>query len=275
MPDSASELELRRLALEERRIQDAREIREKEIALERDKLASENTAAQPAAKPAVRLAVISLLSAAVGAAASLGAAFFAGAFQVQSVEVQGANAVSLAQQKFSFDLISVALAEQDDQTRAARLRFMVDIGLLENLRAEKIIEYAQREEERLREGSEFLASNPLAEALVLPSYIPRIDPVILEKPVGGEKISAQVVQIPDAALELLPGHAVVLEMAGKNKISVIKEVRSITGLGLKDSKDLVETSDGIIASGLFQDEAQNIVQALEALGATVRIEIVE
>ena len=64
---------------------------------------------------------------------------------------------------------------------------------------------------------------------------------------------------------------VVLKSAGDKKINVIKEVRAITNLGLKEAKDLVEAGDKAIKEGVPKDEADKIKQQLEAAGATVEI----
>lgn len=62
---------------------------------------------------------------------------------------------------------------------------------------------------------------------------------------------------------------VVLESAGGNKIAVIKEVRTITGLGLKEAKDLVEKGGEVVKAAAKKDEANEIKAKLEAAGATV------
>ena len=64
---------------------------------------------------------------------------------------------------------------------------------------------------------------------------------------------------------------VVLTSAGASKINVIKEVRSITGLGLKEAKDLVEASPKSVKEGASKDEAEEIKGKLEAAGATVEL----
>lgn len=64
---------------------------------------------------------------------------------------------------------------------------------------------------------------------------------------------------------------VVLTGFGEQKIGVIKEVRAITGLGLKDSKDLVEGAPKPIKEGLSKERAEEIKVKLEAAGATVEI----
>lgn len=64
---------------------------------------------------------------------------------------------------------------------------------------------------------------------------------------------------------------VILKNAGANKISVIKAVRELTTLGLKESKDLVESAPAPVKEGITKDEAATVKQRLEAAGATVEI----
>jgi len=64
---------------------------------------------------------------------------------------------------------------------------------------------------------------------------------------------------------------VILTEMGAKKIGVIKEVRAITGLGLKDSKDLVEAAPKAVKEGVSKDEAEEIKGKLEAAGATVEV----
>ena len=64
---------------------------------------------------------------------------------------------------------------------------------------------------------------------------------------------------------------VVLASFGANKLNVIKAVREITGLGLKDAKDLVEGSPKTIKEGVSKDEAEKVKAALVEAGATVEI----
>ncbi len=64
---------------------------------------------------------------------------------------------------------------------------------------------------------------------------------------------------------------VILADAGGNKIAVIKEVRAITGLGLKDAKDLVDGAPKAIKSGVSKDEAAKIKEQVEKAGAKVEI----
>ena len=64
---------------------------------------------------------------------------------------------------------------------------------------------------------------------------------------------------------------VVLKSYGEKKINVIKEVRVITGLGLKEAKDLVEAAPTDVREGIPKDEAQKLKEQLEGAGATVEI----
>jgi large subunit ribosomal protein L7/L12 len=64
---------------------------------------------------------------------------------------------------------------------------------------------------------------------------------------------------------------VVLAAAGEKKINVIKEVRAITGLGLKEAKDLVEGAPKPVKEGINKDEAAKLKKQLEDAGATVEV----
>ena len=64
---------------------------------------------------------------------------------------------------------------------------------------------------------------------------------------------------------------VILKAAGDKKINVIKEVRTITGLGLKEAKDLVEAGGKPVKEGVSKDEAEEIKKKLEEVGAEVEL----
>jgi large subunit ribosomal protein L7/L12 len=64
---------------------------------------------------------------------------------------------------------------------------------------------------------------------------------------------------------------VILKAGGEKKINVIKEVRAITGLGLKEAKDLVEAGGKTVKEGITKDEAAKIKKQLEDQGATVEV----
>ena len=92
-------------------------------------------------------------------------------------------------------------------------------------------------------------------------------------------VSAAAVSAAPAAGAAAPAAAaieqteftVVLKEAGPNKIAVIKEVRAITGLGLKEAKDLVEGAPKPVKEGVNKAEAEEIKKKLEAAGAKVEL----
>ena len=76
---------------------------------------------------------------------------------------------------------------------------------------------------------------------------------------------------PAAAAEEQTEFSAVLTEVGPNKIPVIKVVRELTGLGLKEAKDLVDASPKAVKEGIARDEAEKIKAALEEKGAKVEI----
>ena len=64
---------------------------------------------------------------------------------------------------------------------------------------------------------------------------------------------------------------VILEAAGEKKINVIKVVRALTGLGLKEAKDLVDQAPNPVKQAITKDEAEEIKKQLEEAGATVKV----
>jgi large subunit ribosomal protein L7/L12 len=75
----------------------------------------------------------------------------------------------------------------------------------------------------------------------------------------------------DAAAEEKTEFDVILTAFGEKKINVIKEVRAITGLGLKEAKDLVEGAPKPVKEGVNKNEAEEIKKKLEEAGATVEL----
>ena len=75
----------------------------------------------------------------------------------------------------------------------------------------------------------------------------------------------------EAAEEEKDDFTIVLAAAGDKKINVIKEVRTITGLGLKEAKDLVESAPKELKTGVSKDDANAFKEKLEAAGATVEL----
>ena len=88
-------------------------------------------------------------------------------------------------------------------------------------------------------------------------------PVAVAAPVAGG--AAPAADASDAEV------TVVLAAAGANKIAVLKEVRAITGLGLKEAKDLVDAAPKPIKENVKKEDAEAIKKQLEAAGATVEI----
>ena len=91
-------------------------------------------------------------------------------------------------------------------------------------------------------------------------------------------VTAAAAAAPVAAAAAAGGEAeektdfnIILAAAGGNKIAVIKEVRAITGLGLKEAKDLVDGAPKEIKAGVKKDEADKIKKTLEEAGATVEL----
>ena len=91
---------------------------------------------------------------------------------------------------------------------------------------------------------------------------------------GAAAPSAAVLAAPAAsapAAEVQDKFEVVLAAVGENKINVIKEVRAITGLGLKEAKDLVEAAPKTVKSDASKADADEIKKKLEAAGAKVEL----
>jgi len=100
---------------------------------------------------------------------------------------------------------------------------------------------------------------------------------LLEETWGVSAAAAVAVAAPSAANagaaagEEKSEFDVVLEDGGANKINAIKEVRAITGLGLKEAKDLVEGAPKPVKQGVSKDEAEKIKKQLEEAGAKVSV----
>jgi len=86
-------------------------------------------------------------------------------------------------------------------------------------------------------------------------------------PAGGAAAAAAAAPAVEEQTEF----TVVLKSGGEKKIQVIKEVRAITSLGLKEAKDLVEGAPGTVKEGVNKQEAEEIKKKLEAQGAVVEL----
>ena len=93
----------------------------------------------------------------------------------------------------------------------------------------------------------------------------------IEPAAGGAVMVAGPAAAAAEAVEEKTEFDVVLTDAGANKINVIKEVRAITGLGLKEAKDLVEAAPKEVKADLPKDEAEKIKKQLEGAGAKVEL----
>ncbi len=96
---------------------------------------------------------------------------------------------------------------------------------------------------------------------------------IQAQPIGftPQAVAAAAGQVSTAAEEQKTEFNVILTNAGSNKIQVIKVVREITGLGLKEAKDLVESLPKAIKENIPKEQAEEIKKKLESVGATVEI----
>ena len=98
---------------------------------------------------------------------------------------------------------------------------------------------------------------------------------LLEETWGVSAAAAVAVAAPSAAnaeaAEAQTEFDVILEDGGANKINAIKEVRAITGLGLKEAKDLVEGAPKAVKQGVSKDEADKLKKQLEEAGANVSV----
>ena len=96
----------------------------------------------------------------------------------------------------------------------------------------------------------------------------------LEEAWGVSAAAAVAVAAPGAgaaAAEEKTEFDVILKSAGSNKIAVIKEIRAITGLGLKDAKDMVEGAPKTVKEGASKEDAEKIAEQLKKAGAEVEI----
>jgi large subunit ribosomal protein L7/L12 len=97
---------------------------------------------------------------------------------------------------------------------------------------------------------------------------------ILKDEYGIEPAAAVVVAGGDggaAAVEEKTSFDVILKSAGANKLAVVKSVKDLTGLGLKEAKDLVDGAPKPVKEGIAKDEAEAIKKTLEEAGAEVEV----
>jgi large subunit ribosomal protein L7/L12 len=123
----------------------------------------------------------------------------------------------------------------------------------------------------LKKLSEQIVGLTLLEAAELKRILK--DEYGIEPAAGGAVVMAGPGGAGDAAaaVEEKTEFDVILANAGAQKINVIKEVRAITGLGLKEAKDLVEAAPKAVKEGVSKAEAEELKKKIEAAGATVEI----
>jgi large subunit ribosomal protein L7/L12 len=122
-----------------------------------------------------------------------------------------------------------------------------------------------------------LSNEELIEALSNKPILEIVDLVkALEEKWGVSAAAAVAVAAGPAAADAAPAEEqtefnVVMTSFGENKVAVIKVVRTLTGLGLKEAKDLVESAPGAVKEGVPKQEAEDIKKQLEEAGAKVEI----
>jgi large subunit ribosomal protein L7/L12 len=107
-------------------------------------------------------------------------------------------------------------------------------------------------------------------AELIEAFKTKFNVTIAAAPVGGGA-PAGGAAAPAAAVEEKTEFDVILREAGAKKIQVIKVVRELTGLGLKEAKDLVDGAPGTVKSGISKDDAAAVKAKLEAEGAVVEV----
>ena len=120
----------------------------------------------------------------------------------------------------------------------------------------------------LEKIAEDLSALTVIEAAELSKMLEEKWGVSAAAPVG---VAAPGAAAPGQAEEEQTEFTVVLASFGEKKINVIKEIRAITGLGLKEAKDLVEATPKEVKEGVSKDEAAKIKEQLEGAGATVEV----
>jgi len=106
-------------------------------------------------------------------------------------------------------------------------------------------------------------------AELIEAFKSKFNVTIAAAPVGGAPAGGAAA--PAAAVEEKTEFDVMLKDAGAKKIQVIKVVREITGLGLKEAKDLVDGAPQTVKAGVSKDEAAQLKTKLEEQGATVEV----
>ena len=123
--------------------------------------------------------------------------------------------------------------------------------------------------ENIKSLGDLLVKLTLKEAVDLAAYLK--DTYNIEPAAGGAVMMAAGPAAAAAPVEEKTQFDVVLKEAGANKINVIKVVRTLTNLGLKEAKDLVEGAPKNVKEGVSKEDAEKAKKELEAAGATVEV----
>jgi large subunit ribosomal protein L7/L12 len=121
----------------------------------------------------------------------------------------------------------------------------------------------------IKDLGEKIVKLTLLQAVELGDYLK--DEHGIEAAAGGAVMMAPAAGGDAAAADEPTEVNVILTSAGSNKIAVIKEVRAITGLGLKEAKDLVDNAPKPVKEGIERGEADELKKKLEAAGAAVEV----
>ncbi len=122
----------------------------------------------------------------------------------------------------------------------------------------------------IKDLGEKIVALTLLQAKELADYLKEVHGI--EPAAGGVMMAAPAAGGAAPAAEEKTSFTVVLKAFGDQKIQVIKEVRALTGLGLKEAKDLVDGAPKPIKENVSKDEAEAAKKQLEAAGATVEIQ---
>ena len=123
--------------------------------------------------------------------------------------------------------------------------------------------------EEIKKLGDEIVKLTLMQAKELGDYLKEVHGI--EPAAGGAVMMAGPAGSDAAAAEEKTAFDVILKAAGEKKIQVIKEVRALTGLGLKEAKDLVEGAPKPVKEGISKDDAEAAKKQLESAGAVVEI----
>jgi len=121
----------------------------------------------------------------------------------------------------------------------------------------------------IKEIGDKIVALTLLQAKELADYLKEVYGI---EPAAGGAVMVAAAATEAAVVEEKTSFNVILETAGDKKIGVIKEVRAITGLGLKEAKDLVDGAPKIVKEKVNKAEADALKKQLEDAGATVKID---